>query len=103
MKMITKDEVEKIVRKHIEEIEKLGDQSGGSGHMSSTSYELNKISFNEYEDGCIHVDYSYITYVETEFTYYPDNPPHEYLHERIMVINKDMKIISDEPVHELEY
>jgi len=95
MKMMTKEEVEAIVRKHIEDIEKLGEYGSTNGHMSSTTYELDTISFDEYEDGCIHINYSYITFVETEFTYYPDNPPHEYPHVRMMVINKDRQIISD--------
>jgi len=94
--MINKEEIEAIIRKQIELLEKLGDQGSSSGHMSNISYELNDYSTHETEDGLIHVEYSYTTYVETEFTYYPDNPPYGYKHKRIMIIDKEGTIISDE-------
>ncbi len=94
--MIKKEEIEAIIRSQIESLERLGEQGSSSGHMSNVSCELNDFSTNETEDGLIHIAYSYTTYVETEFTYYPDNPPYEYTHKRIMVINKERSIISDE-------
>lgn len=93
--MISKKEIETIIRRQIEKIEKLGDQGSASGHLSNVSYELNDFSLEEMEDGLIRVGYSYTTYVETEFTYDPDNPPYEYPHERVMIINQNREVLSD--------
>ena len=70
-------EIEQIVRKQIESVEKLGDRAGGSGHMGHVSYRLDKIVTRTLEDGNTEVTYDYTLMVETEFTYYPDNPPYE--------------------------
>lgn len=93
--MINNDEIEVIVRQHIESIEKIGDHAGSSGHMGNISYKLNKFSFVEIKDGTLKINYSYSTFVETEFTYYPDNPPYEYHYEKELTLDKDMIIVSD--------
>jgi hypothetical protein len=93
--MTTRQEIESIIRKHIESKEKLGHHGSTSGHMSHTGYSLDEYSFEEIEDAKIRVKYSYTTVVETEFTYYPDNPPYEYYHEMEMLLDKDMNILSD--------
>lgn len=97
--MLKKDEIEVIIRHHIELTEKLGDHGSSSGHMGNISYNLNNVSFSEIEDGKIKVNYSYTTIVETEFTYYPDNPPYEYNYEKELIIDKDKNIVSDNLLH----
>jgi len=69
--------VEQIVRNQIETIEKLGDQAGGSGHKGHITYRVDDIQTSLLEDGSTEVSYNYTLMVETEFTYYPDNPPYE--------------------------
>lgn len=93
--MFKKDEIEVIVKQHIESIEKLGDHGSSSGHMGNISYKLVSFSFSETEDGNVKVNYSYTTFVETEFTYYPDNPPYEYNYEKELMIDKNKNIVSD--------
>ena len=41
--MFTKEQLNIIVRNKIESDEVLGDQAGGSGHMSNVSYDVDKI------------------------------------------------------------
>ena len=83
---MTKEELEILVRQDIEKHEKLGDQAGGSGHMAHVSYEIRSIDSRTLGKNRIKVFYSYVTYTETEFTYYPDNPPYENYVEREMEV-----------------
>ncbi len=97
--MITKDEIEAIINQQIVSTEKLGDFGSTSGHMSNISYRLNDFSYCEIEEGNIKINYSYTTSVETEFTYYPDNPPYEYNHEKELIIDTNKNIITDKLLH----
>ncbi len=94
--MITTEAVEAIIRKHITATEKLGHHGSTSGHMSHIGYSLDEFTFEETEENTISIKYSYTTVVETEFTYYPDNPPYEYHYKKEMIIDKEHNIISDE-------
>lgn len=80
--MLTDTQIEEISKKYIESIESLGEKTGGSGHKGYKSLEIDSIKHEtiisadksiKYQ---IYVDYRII--IETEFTYYPDNPPYEY-------------------------
>ncbi len=96
--MLSRDELESIVNTQISTIEKIGEHGSSSGHMSSVSYILNKLDFYNIENGNIKIHYTYTKYIETEFTYYTDNPPYEYNINRVMIINKKNKsIISVQP------
>jgi len=86
--------IEKIVREQIEKVEKLGDQAGGSGHMGHISYRIDGIKTKELEDGNREVSYDYTLMVETEFTYYPDNPPHEISVSGILVLDPQGRMIE---------
>jgi hypothetical protein len=80
--MFTGERLREIVVAHIERNERLGYQAGGSGHLGYVSFEVDKIGeptrIGSGEGEVWEVAYSYTLFVETEFTYYPDNPPHEY-------------------------
>ncbi|PLX10130.1 MAG: hypothetical protein C0594_05290 [Marinilabiliales bacterium] len=67
---------EKIVQSYIESTHKLGDQSGSSGHLSFQSYTIHSIDYEKQGD-TIKILAQYSVFTETEFTYYPDNPPYE--------------------------
>jgi len=61
--------------------------------MGYVSYKLKNYSTRPLSSDRLEIEYSYCTYVETEFTYYPDNPPMEFQHSRRIVIDRDKKIV----------
>ena len=66
------------IRKHIENWLKkhhnVGDSAGGSGHLGSVSLSILGTELTKSNDR-IKAEVQYEISVETEFTYYPDNPP----------------------------
>lgn len=90
--MLSEQEIQNLVQKQIERTEKLGHQSGGSGHMAYVGYKIDEIEITHLPNGKIRVDYRYSTYVETEFTYEPDNPPMEYPSSGSFVIDEENSI-----------
>lgn len=75
--MFTESELEKIVSARIEQDEALGIQKGGGDHIGHKSYASDKIGTPEQVHNRWEITSSYTIIVETEFTIYPDNPPHE--------------------------
>ncbi|MFC2084224.1 hypothetical protein ACFLS9_04130 [Bacteroidota bacterium] len=95
--MLPKDRVEKIVKKVIEKEEKLGEQSGGSGHLGYIDYKIDKISDpRKVEEGWV-IDFDYTTIITTEFTIEPDNPPYQYHHSKSILLDKNGKLIESRP------
>lgn len=94
--MITEKGIEELIKSYIEKTENLGEQFGGSGHLSFTSYQLIEFKHEKINDDQVRARFTYIVSVETEFTYYPDNPPYETEYEKEIVIDKENKIISEE-------
>lgn len=94
--MFTEEEIDSIIKKKIEEDEILGDQSGVSGHVGYISYQINDVKVVPLSDEKIKIEYRYSTFVETEFTIYPDNPPMEYLKSNAIIVDKNKEIISTE-------
>lgn len=94
----TKEEIEKIVKSYIESVEKLSDQTGGSGHMGYVGYELVKFNSEYLQNKLQKITFTYKIFVETEFTYYPDNPPHETEYEKEIVIDDKSNIISEKTI-----
>ena len=86
--MLNDKEIEKLVRQKIESEEELGEQAGGSGHLSYVSYRIDRIDTKKLSGGKLEITYKYILKVESEFTYLPDNPPYEYPYEKTMVVDK---------------
>lgn len=93
--MFTGEELRKIVDSHIRGRERLGEQAGGSGHLGYVSYALGEIGEPvRGEGGVWEIPYSYTVFVETEFTYYPDNPPHEYRREAVARVDDEGGILE---------
>lgn len=92
--MFTEEELQEIVKKKIETDEKLGTQAGGSGHLAYKYFALNKLTAKQLTEDKLEIRYSYTVYVETEFTYYPDNPPMEYPNSGVMVVDKNKNILD---------
>jgi hypothetical protein len=88
--MITPEELEIIIRSRIESAEKLGEQSGGSGHMGYVDYNIDKIEEPVLTDEGYTVSYSYTLIISTEFTYEPDNPPYRVPVSKSMLIDKEL-------------
>ena len=96
--VMEKREIRNIIKKIIETQEKLGDEVGGSQHRANTTYSLQEISepkplFYEGKDAFT-ISYVYKILVETEFTYYPDNPPYEYKYEQNAVISDEGEVLK---------
>ncbi|MBT4409753.1 MAG: hypothetical protein HOC82_07905 [Bacteroidetes bacterium] len=94
MKVIN-DKIYKLVQDKIEAGEKLGSQSGGSGHMGHVSYVIDHIEIDQSKSPDLinaewQVDYQYTIFIETEFTYYPDNPPYETKYTQRLFLNHDL-------------
>jgi hypothetical protein len=93
--VFTGEELRKIVDSHIRGRERLGEQAGGSGHLGYVSYALGEIGIPvRGEGGVWEIPYSYTVFVETEFTYYPDNPPHEYRREAVARVDDEGGILE---------
>ena len=88
--MITREGLEKIIRSAIESEEKLGEQSGGSGHMGYVDYNIDKIDEPVLTEEGYSVSYSYTLIITTEFTYEPDNPPYRVPVSKTLLIDKEM-------------
>ncbi len=82
------EKIEQLVNQQIKKTEKLGYQSGGSGHMGHVSYRINEINTRKLDDDKTEISYTYTLYIETEFTYHPDNPPHEPTYSGVIIVDK---------------
>ena len=96
--MFTESEVRNIIQTKTRQDENIGEQVGGSGHSGYVSYEIVNINKPERvqtgtRDGW-RITYVYILIVETEFTYYPDNPPYEYKYRKTVIIDDKGQIIT---------
>jgi hypothetical protein len=93
------EQLKKIIDQDILIHTKLGEFAGGSGHMSYISYKITKIdppaAITHNNQSCYKIHYEYTTYTETEFTFYPDNPPYEETYEKTIIIDQLGKILSD--------
>ena len=83
--MLSKNDIETIIRNQIESNEKIGEQSSGSGHLGFVSYTLDEYSTAQKQNQ-IEIDYYYTLFVETEFTFYPDNPPMSYKRHKTLIV-----------------
>ncbi len=92
--MITDLEVFEIIKQKITADEMPGEQAGGSGHLGFVNYRINHFNTRQISPQQWEIAYSYTVYVESEFTYYPDNPPNEYTHEKKIIVNRDKEIVG---------
>ena len=99
--MIPKSKIEKIVTRVINRDEKLGHGVGGSGHSSHTSFVINTLGNpvkRKYKKKVAwEISYTYTVLVETEFTYYPDNPPHEYSYKKSIIVDQNGRVLQELP------
>lgn len=89
-----KEIIEKILGEIIAKDEQLGESSGGSEHLSNTTFAIDDIKISEMEEDVFYITYCYSIYIETEFTYYPDNPPYEYSYQKTIQLDSDYKLIG---------
>ncbi len=98
MTTLPSDVLHGIIKAQIEGDERLGDRVGGSGHMGYVGYEIDGIEEPkkiETEKGTAYkITYHYTVSVTTEFTVYPDNPPHTYRYEKTITVNDEGKVIE---------
>ncbi len=100
--MLPESKIKDIIIAKITQDEDLGDQVGGSGHLGYISYIIDsihkpeRVQIDDDDDGW-KITYTYTLVVETEFTYYPDNPPREYKYKKTIIIDDNGKIISESP------
>ncbi|MFH1298091.1 MAG: hypothetical protein ABIJ04_12640 [Bacteroidota bacterium] len=92
--MLSEEKINRIVEDYIRKTEKLGDLGGGSGHMSYVSFRIDDIKSRNLDGGKTEISFSYTLMVETEFTYYPDNPPYEYPASGTLLIESNDQILG---------
>ncbi|MFC2102647.1 hypothetical protein ACFLS7_06590 [Bacteroidota bacterium] len=91
--MLTEEKIKEIVDAHILKTEKLGDRAGGSGHMSFVYHRIDGIESRPLNEGKTEISFDYTLLTETEFTYYPDNPPYESPYKGVIVVNSEGQVI----------
>jgi hypothetical protein len=94
--MLDDHEVRSILERKISEDENLGERAGGSGHLGFVDYRLEEHSVRRITPDSVVIDYRYTVTVETEFTYYPDNPPAEYANHKRITVNSRREIVDSE-------
>ncbi len=87
--MLTEEKTKDIVEAWVQNTNKLGTQTGGSGHLSHVSFRIDSVSPRMLENGTTEISCSYTLMIETEFTYYPDNPPCETPCSATIIVNSD--------------
>lgn len=93
--MLDKEKILEIVSSKISKDENIGEHAGGSGHLSSIGFTLDEVSEAEKTADNYKLSYKYTISVTTEFTIYPDNPPHEYSREVVILVNEKGEIIKE--------
>lgn len=96
--MFSDEQIEKIIRKKIESEEKLGTHAGGSGHLNDISYNIDDIQEPVKCDEGWEVTYQYTIVVISEFTVWPDNPPHEHRNAKKIILDEKGNIVKESPV-----
>ena len=86
---ITEKKLMELIDLAIKASEKLGDQHGGSGHLQHISYLVTEIKTKQLQKDKLEVWFCYNLYVETEFTYLPENPPIEYIKTGTIILDKE--------------
>lgn len=98
----SEQEIRNRVSAFIEAEENLGDQAGGSGHLSHVSYQIDTIDWeldHDREDQkgqYARVQFVYTISVVTEFTYEPDNPPYTEQYKQCILLDRDYRLVSQE-------
>lgn len=91
----TDERLQEIIEAQIAKDERLGSQSGGSGHMGDVGYVLDGVYEPVRQGNAWEVTYRYTIIVTTEFTIYPDNPPHEYSHVKTITLDDEGGVVSE--------
>jgi hypothetical protein len=89
-----REKIVAAIKAFIESKHKLGERSGGSGHKGFVSYVIDEFEHENIDDAKIRLSFKYTITTETEFTYYPDNPPYEDKYEEVIMLDKDFKILE---------
>lgn len=91
---LNNDEIRKIVWKQIEKDASPGEQVGGSGHLGHVDYKIDGVDEPRKVPGGWEITYRYMVSVSTEFTIYPDNPPHENGYEKTIVVDETGDVLK---------
>lgn len=95
---MTIEEAKQVAKANIEKEHSLGERAGGSGHLGHTS--LRNVIIEDVQSlevqgkPCWRITYRYTLVTETEFTYYPDNPPHKASYTKEIVVNGERRIVE---------
>ncbi|PLW92507.1 MAG: hypothetical protein C0592_10445 [Marinilabiliales bacterium] len=92
--MLSKEEILQIILGIIEKQEGAGTHSGGSGHLSGLGIKIDKLNIKN-DEGNIFAEVEYRVIIESEFTYYPDNPPKEYRYQKSFLLSETGKLLSE--------
>lgn len=92
--MLSDEKLMAIINAWLESSPESGEKAGGSGHLSYVSFSVDRIVKKEKtEEGWI-VDFEYTQHIETEFTYYPDNPPYKYPFSKRVLVKENGEVVE---------
>jgi len=89
-----KNKIRQAIEQYIAGEHPLGEGAGGSGHLGHVSSRIDEFSYTEKENGYL-VTFKYTILTETEFTYYPDNPPYEDRYEASINLDREFRLVRD--------
>ncbi|PLX06139.1 MAG: hypothetical protein C0596_16780 [Marinilabiliales bacterium] len=92
--MIKQDKIKEIILQYLNKEEEAGNSSGGSGHMAFKSVGSIEIIDTIFQKIQTQIIFKYRVTIETEFTYYPDNPPYFYDYKQSILINDCGEILN---------
>lgn len=93
--MLARKTIIEIIRNWLETDECAEAKAGGSGHLSDIGIYIEKLVTKLDKNQMIFVEVEYKVIVDSEFTYYPDNPPKGYKYYKSFLINELGDILSE--------
>lgn len=94
-----KEIIKNHIQAYLEKVEKIGQNGAGSGHLAFKFLEIDSlshpVSFSRDNIMGFRIEVHYRILIETEFTFYPDNPPQEYRYSKALFCDKNGKVLGE--------
>jgi hypothetical protein len=101
--IFTEEHIQRALQHRLDRIENAGEHAGGSGNLGEISVKITKIEPAESVAPLRwRVAFEYTVFVVSEFTSYPDNPPHESHYRSAVLFDETGEIAGEEPKEAVE-